>query len=255
MKIETVLLLKSLFSDFLDKVPACDVLLLNTTTSVWREELLALRDQPHSNPLVLICMLVNHPEEPARIDALFMACKPEEINDEYLQEISSYINDEKHGTTILDFLDKKWKIDPSNHVLTIWLTTRADADANYTVIADRAIAPAYQKHHLMKLVSLKLVEQLEEIYGSEHRLISFPIHPATYLFFNPWDKSLRSYEPGAMEDVYCGTVLKSHGKRPQISISIDYEKLIFTSIFTKYVPPKKTYPLMITGLPAPLLLK
>ena len=62
----------------------------------------------------------------------------------------------------------------------------------------------------MKTVSLNIVQQLAKIHGDAHTVSAITIHPATHLFFNPWDKKLKGYYSGDYQEMSCAQLLSCH---------------------------------------------
>lgn len=179
--------------------------LIATTDKKCLEDLSSLKKE--TSDFCAIALFASHSSD-TRMDCIFLVVKPEDIDSDFMNQINAYVS--AKNCKILSFLDSRWKMDTNAFPLVFLWTTRTME--HFTLIADRAVSPAYRSKGIMKEVSLNLVEHLSAEYGKYHQLQSFPIHPATYLFFNPDDKNLKSYYENDLQILSCAILLKLHRK-------------------------------------------
>lgn len=213
MRIKDILTLQKILGPFAKQIKdeICYIF-LNTTDCTWLTDLeheLSKINQIH--PLLAVSLVVQHVATPARLDFLLFICNSSDVTKEFLMEFEKHVHpEEKNCVKILNFLHAKWETSSASYPLTFYWTTRTDGD--FTLIADQAIAPAYQNKGLMKNISLNIIEILMQLYGRNHGLKSFTIHPATYLFFNNHDKDCKSYLEGDLQEDTCFKVLTKHNR-------------------------------------------
>lgn len=181
MKIANLHELQNIFAKVnLGEIPGEDpvFILINSTSLLFGDELmkqLALISKEQQ--LLAIALIVEHTDAP-RIDSLIIVCRKAEINSFFCNKLMAYVNDTT--SNIISYLRNEWTSNNAKYPIVFTWTTRLDG--NYTLIANRAVAPAYQGNGLMKSLSLALIQRLNDTYGFDHELKSFTVHPATYLF-------------------------------------------------------------------------
>lgn len=237
MQIKTVDTVKNIFDEatmqkIFNQLPR--YLLVNNSQSDWFQNMSSqLEEVKDDNELLAIALIVTHTTSP-RIDSICLICPKKDISPAFLAQIDHYINRYNH-CSIIRFLGEQWTKDNAKFPLTFMWTTRLDG--GYTLISDRAVAPAYQRQGLMKTISLNLIGHLEQIYGYEHELQAIPIHPATYRFFNPQDKTLKFYEAGDLQNMKCEMLLKIHQRKvttaPAFTISPEVMASLIAQGFLK----------------------
>lgn len=219
MLLDTILTLQNISASFVSHLGdnRVDYLLVRTNDIHWmRDTINQLELIENKDQTIILGLSVHHITDNARIDNIYIACGYNELNSDLFCEIAKYIKP-KEEATILDFLSQQWQKNSTTYAITFFWTTRTDA--NFTLIADVAVSPAYQGKGLMKTLSLDLIERLEIIYDKNHELMSTPIHPATYLLFNPHDKVCTGFNPDSLEQVTCALMMKMHGRLSFSNIS------------------------------------
>lgn len=239
MQIKTVKTLKSIFDadmllNIFDQEPV--YILVNNNELHWTVDLTQqLNTIVDKNKLLAISLIITHSRSP-RVDSITLICLKKNLTPTFYKKINEYVN-ECTQSNMIGFLKEQWLKNNSKYPLTFMWTTRLDC--GYTLIADRAVAPAYQRKGLMKTVSLELIKHLERVYGSEHELKSIAIHPATYLFFNPHDKELKHYNEGTWQEMSCNLLLRMYDKKntnTPCSISPDMLAALIAQGFLKTLP-------------------
>lgn len=201
---------KNIIDENSNNIKSDNYILLHSNRMTWRNELLSALEGVIENKHIHIGLLVKIDNQ--RLDTLILTCRRDEINDEFLNQISNYVND-IGGECILNFLERKWLEDDTKYAMNLMFTTSLNSQYDdYTLISYTAVAPTYRKNGLMKRISLNLIERLKEEFGPEHSIKSFAIHPATYLFFNPRDKEFNHFHPQELQELSCKLLLKSHGR-------------------------------------------
>lgn len=228
--------LKVILNDKKTSLPSqnCDYIVLHTSAEQWHE-MFILKLKHSSNPFLHVALQVSHGNY--RLDSIIFTCHRDEINGWFLNAINMYVNDIKRDEPLLQMLEKNRNGNDSAYPMLFMLTTRLDAD--YSVLSYMAIAPAYRQNGIMKGISLNIMECLMKEFTPEHKVKSFAIHPASYLFFNPTDKALKYFYPDDLQELSCGDLLRCHGRLPDKQIEFfltetTKEALIKLSLF---IPP------------------
>lgn len=210
MKINNVSELKLLLQPILDKKIAkpLQYILLNTSVATFKNDFSTELKKYDNDVLSVVTLLVKHPDN--KIDFFLVICCPNEI-DEKFQSIffKDFLGNIKIEALPLSFLEKNWETNPGRYQCVFhWATT---FDATTTHINYCAVAPTMRGNGLMKQLSLELLKLLSRQYGEDHIMSSILIHPATHLFFKPYDKECKQYQEGEWEEISCKHILMAHG--------------------------------------------